>query len=80
MKRTARISGLAENELHVLTHNMLMVNLSDEEHSFLNFRDDKHGINMDAISAVSKLVARHQSRIILWKNTRELEKIIHRGT
>ena len=57
MKRTATYLGLPENELHIhSTYNMLMVNLSDEEHSFSKFqRCDKHGINMDAISAVSKL-------------------------
>lgn len=57
MKRTATYLGLPENELHIhITYNMLMVNLSDEEHSFSKFqRCDKHGINMDAISAVSKL-------------------------
>lgn len=57
MDRTAAYLGLPETKLHIhVTYNMLMVNLSDETHSFTKFqRCDKHGINMDAISAVSKL-------------------------
>ena len=57
MKRTAAFLGLPEEHLHIyVNYNMLMVNLSDEEHSFSKFqRCDKHGINMTAISAVSKL-------------------------
>lgn len=57
MKRTAAYLGLPEKDLHVhVTYNMLMVNLSDDKHSFSKFqRCDKHGIDMDAISAVSKL-------------------------
>lgn len=81
MKRTAAYLGLPENELHVhITYNMLMVNLSDEEHSFSKFqRCDKHGINMDAISAVSKLSWRAISQdYSLEKYEEELEKIIHR--
>ncbi len=57
MNRTAAYLGLPEKHLHTyISYNMLMVNLSDETHSFSKFqRCDKHGINMDAISAVSKL-------------------------
>ena len=57
MKRTAAFLGLPEEHLHIyVNYNMLMVNLSDEEHSFSKFqRCDKHGINMTAISALSKL-------------------------
>ena len=57
MKRTAAYLGLPEDVLHIhINYNMLMVNLSDEEHSFSKFqRCDKHGINMEAISAVSRL-------------------------
>lgn len=57
MKRTAAFLGLPESQLHVYVNfNMLMVNFSDEEHSFTKFqRCDKHGINMTAISAMSKL-------------------------
>lgn len=57
MKRTAAFLGLPEEHLHIyVTYNMLMVNLSDAEHSFSKFqRCDKHGINMTTISLVSKL-------------------------
>lgn len=37
MKRTAAFLGLPEEHLHIyVTYNMLMVNLSDAEHSFSN--------------------------------------------
>lgn len=57
MKRTAAFLGLPEEHLHIyVTYNMLMVNLSDAEHSFSKFqRCDKHGINMTTISLVSEL-------------------------
>ena len=57
MKRTAAYLGLKEEHLHIhITYNMLMVNLSDGAHSFSKFqRCDKHGIEMRAISDISKL-------------------------
>ncbi|MGP1467946.1 MAG: threonine/serine ThrE exporter family protein [Hoylesella shahii] len=57
MKRTAAYLGLNEEQLHIhITYNMLMVNLSDGTHSFSKFqRCDKHGIEMRAISDISKL-------------------------
>lgn len=57
MKRTAAFLGLPEEHLHIyVTYSMLMVNLSDEEHSFSKFqRCEHHGVNMAAIEAVSKL-------------------------
>lgn len=57
MERTAAYLGLPEDKLHIhVTYNMLMANVSDEEHSFSKFqRCDKHAINMDAISALSRL-------------------------
>lgn len=57
MKRTAAFLGLPEEHLHIYVQfNMLMVNLSDNEHSFTKFqRCDKHGINMTTISFISKL-------------------------
>ena len=57
MKRTAAYLGLPEEHLHIyVTYSMLMVNLSDEEHSFSKFqRCEHHGVNMAAIEAVSKL-------------------------
>ena len=57
MHRTAAYLRLPEDKLHIyVNYNMLEVNLSDEEHSLSKFqRCDKHGIDMTAISAVSKL-------------------------
>lgn len=57
MNRVAAFLGLPEEHLHVyVQYNMLMVNLSDGEHSFTKFqRCTKHGINMTTISLVSKL-------------------------
>jgi uncharacterized membrane protein YjjP (DUF1212 family) len=78
MKRTAAYLGLPENDLHVhITYNMLMVNLSDEEHSFSKFqRCDRHGINMDAISGISKLSWRAiREDYSLDQYEEELEKI-----
>lgn len=57
MKRTAAFLGLPEEHLHIyVTYDMLMVNLSDGEHSFSKFqRCERHGINMTTLSMVSKL-------------------------
>ncbi len=78
MKRTAAYLGLTEDKLHIhITYGMLMVNFSDEEHSFSKFqRCVHHGINMAAISALSKLswtVIREDYS--LDKYEEELEKI-----
>lgn len=60
MKRAAAFLGLDERYLHLYVNwNVLMVNYSDEEHSFTKFqRCEKHGINLTAISMVSKLTWR----------------------
>lgn len=60
MKRTAVFLGLDEKYLHLFVNwNVLMVNYSDEEHSFTKFqRCEKHGINLTSISMVSKLTWR----------------------
>lgn len=57
MKRVAAYLGLPEEKLHIdVSYTMLMVNVSDEAHSFSKFQKcEKHGINMTAISAISKL-------------------------
>lgn len=57
MKRTAAFLGLDEQYIHLFVNwNVLMVNYSDEEHSFTKFqRCEKHGINLTTISLVSKL-------------------------
>lgn len=57
MKRTAAYLGLPDEHLHIyVNYNMLMANLSDETHSYTKFkRCVCHGINMAAISEISKL-------------------------
>lgn len=57
MKRVAAYLGIPEDKLHIdIRWTMLMVNVSDEKHSFSKFQKcEKHGINMTAISEVSKL-------------------------
>ena len=57
VKRTAAFLGLDEKYLHLYVNwNVLMVNYSDEMHSFSKFqRCEKHGINLTSISLVSKL-------------------------
>ncbi len=57
MGRVAAFLGLPEEHLHIyVQYNMLMVNLSDDAHSFSKFqRCTKHGINMTTISLISKL-------------------------
>lgn len=78
MDRTAAYLGLPEKKLHIhITYNMLMVNLSDKTHSFSKFqRCDRHGINMDAISAISKLSWRAiKEDYTLDQYEKELERI-----
>lgn len=57
MKRVAAYLGIPEDKLHIdIRWTMLMVNVSDEKHSFSKFQKcEKHGINMTAISEISKL-------------------------
>ncbi|MDD5877121.1 MAG: threonine/serine exporter family protein [Prevotellaceae bacterium] len=81
MKRTAAYLGLTEDKLHIhITYGMLMVNFSDEEHSFSKFqRCVHHGINMAAISALSKLSwTAIREDYSLGKYEEELEKIANR--
>ena len=56
MQRVAAYLGLPEENLHIdVTYTMLVVNLSDESHSYSKFQKcEKHGINMTAISEISK--------------------------
>ncbi len=60
MKRTAAYLGLDERYLHLyVNYNVLMVNYSDETCSLTKFqRCVKHGINLTAISLISKLTWR----------------------
>ncbi len=81
MKRTAAYLGLPEEHLHIyVTYNMLMVNLSDAEHSFSKFqRCEKHGINMTTISLISKLSWKAiREDYSIDKYEEELEKIARR--
>ena len=78
MRRTAIYLGLPSENLHIyINYNMLMVNISDEEHSFSKFqRCDTHGVNMTAISAISKLSWRAiRQDYSLEKYEEELDKI-----
>lgn len=81
MKRTAAYLGLPEEHLHIyINYNMLMVNLSDAEHSFSKFqRCEKHGINMTTISLISKLSWRAiREEYTLERYEEELDKIKNR--
>lgn len=80
MKRVAAYLGIPEEKLHIdIRWTMLMVNVSDEKHSFSKFQKcEKHGINMEAISKISKLSWRAiEQDYSLDKYEEELEKIAH---
>lgn len=57
LKRTAAYLGLSDEKLQIYVNlNLLMVNYSDTQQSYTRFRRcSKHGINMTAISYISKL-------------------------
>src|SRR5574344_2034744 len=57
LKRVAAYLGLPEENLHInVNYDILMVNLSDDHHSFTKFQHcDHHRVNMTAISMISKL-------------------------
>ena len=74
MKRVAAYLGIPEEKLHIdIRWTMLMVNVSDEKHSFSKFQKcEKHGINMEAISKISKLSWRAiEQDYSIWINTRK---------
>ena len=80
MKRVAAFMGIPEEKLHIdIRWTMIMVNVSDERNSFSKFQKcEKHGINMTAISQVSKLSWRAiEQDYSLDKYEEELEKIVH---
>mgnify|MGYP000335027784 CR=1 FL=1 len=60
MMRTAAYMGIPEDRIHQhVMYTTLMLNVNDETHSYTEFRKcKKHGINMTALSAVSKLTWR----------------------
>lgn len=81
MKRTAAYLGIPEEKLHInIGFNMLMVNVSDENFSFTKFqRINGHGVNMTAISAVSKLSWRAiENDYSLDRYEEELEKSVRK--
>lgn len=57
MKRIAAYMGIPEEKLHLdIRWNIIMVNVSDERHSFSKFQKcENHGINMTVISQISNL-------------------------
>lgn len=78
MKRTAAYLGIPEEKLHInVSFTMLMVNVSDGDYSFTKFqRIEGHGVNMTAISEVSKLSWRAiEEDYSLDRYEEELEKI-----
>ena len=81
MNRVAAYLGLPEEKLHIdVTYTMLAVNLSDGSHSYSKFQKcEKHGINMTAISEISKLSWRAiEQDYSLDKYEEELERIAHK--
>ena len=68
MKRVAAYLGLPEDKLHIdVSYTMLVVNVSDEAHSFSKFQKcEKHGINMTAISELVNYPGGLLNMIILW--------------
>ncbi len=78
MKRVAAYLGLPEENLHMdVSYTMLAVNLSDETHSFSKFQKcERHGINMTALSEISKLSWRAiEKDFTLDQYEQELERI-----
>lgn len=81
MNRVAAYLGLPEEKLHIdVSYTMLVVNLSDGSHSFSKFQKcEKHGINMTAISELSKLSWRAiEQDYSLDQYEQELDAIAHK--
>ncbi|MFI3332466.1 MAG: threonine/serine exporter family protein [Rikenellaceae bacterium] len=57
MKRVAAFLGIPEDKLHIdIRWTMLIVNVSDEKHSFSKFQKcEHHGVNMTTITDISRL-------------------------
>ena len=78
LNRVAAYLGLPEEKLHIdVSYTMLVVNVSDGLHSFSKFQKcEKHGINMTAISEISKLSWRAiENDYSLDRYEEELERI-----
>lgn len=81
MNRVAAYLGLPEEKLHIdVSYTMLAVNLSDGSHSFSKFQKcEKHGIDMTAISELSKLSWRAiEQDYSLDQYEQELDAIAHK--
>ena len=57
MIRAAAYMGIPESQMHLhITYTTLMLNVSDDDHSYTSFRKCRlHGANMDVIAAVNRL-------------------------
>ena len=80
MKRVAAFMNIPEEKLHIdIRWTMIMVNVSDEQHSFSKFQKcENHAINMTMISQISKLSFKAtEENYSLDDYEKELEKIIH---
>ncbi|MFI3316176.1 MAG: threonine/serine exporter family protein [Rikenellaceae bacterium] len=57
MKRVAAFLGIPEDKLHIdIRWTMLIVNVSDESHSFSKFQKcERHAVNMSTITDISRL-------------------------
>lgn len=81
MKRVAAYLGIPEEKLHIhISYTMLLVNLSDGEHSFSKFQKcEKHTINMEVLTEISHLSWSAISQdYSLNRYEDELNKILHR--
>lgn len=81
LKRVEAFLGLPEKNTHIYVNfDILMVNLSDEEHSYSKFQRVKsHNVNLDAIASLSKLTWRAiQEDYSLEQYEEELEAIRNR--
>ncbi len=60
MKRVAAFLGIPQDKLHIdIRWTMLIVNVSDESHSFSKFQKcERHAVNMTTITEISKLAWR----------------------
>jgi uncharacterized membrane protein YjjP (DUF1212 family) len=78
MSRAASFMGISEEKIHLhIMYTTLMLNVSDDDHSYTSFRKCRHhGINMTIISAISKLSWRAmEEKYSLEKYEAELQRI-----
>lgn len=80
LKRSAAYMGIPEEKINMhVMYTTLMLNISDGDHSYTNFRKcQHHGVNMTVISALSKLSWRAlENSYTLDKYETELNRIEH---